>query len=61
VLSWLHRFQDVYNALMADSLSNAADDFGRLPELEDAAWKPTRENVLAARAVTLLDRQDLRG
>jgi hypothetical protein len=55
VMQWLHRFQYVYNALMAGNL-------------EDAAWTPAREKVRrmlaradTARAVTSLDRQDLRG
>ena len=68
VMGWLHRFQYVYNALMAGDLDKAAEGFGRLPEPEDAAWAPAREKVrrmLAragiARAVTPLDRQDLRG
>jgi len=68
VMQWLHRFQYVYNALMAGSLNKAAEGFGRLPEPRDAAWIPAREKVrhmLAragiARAVTPLDRQDLRG
>ena len=68
MMGWLHRFQYVYNALMAGSLDKAAECFGRLPEPEDAAWTPAREKVrrmLAragiARAVTSLDRQDLRG
>jgi len=46
----------------------AAGGFGRLPEPQDAAWRPVRERVrrmLAragiARTVTSLDRQDLRG
>ena len=67
-MGWHHRFQYVYNALMAGSLDKAADGFGRLPEPEDAAWAPAREKVrrmLAragiARAVTPLDNQDLRG
>jgi hypothetical protein len=68
VMGWLHRFQYVYNALMAGDLEKAAEGFGRLPEPENAAWTPAREKVrrmLArvgiARAVTSLDRQDLRG
>jgi hypothetical protein len=53
---------------MADNLDKAAEGFERLPEPEDAAWTPARQKVrrmLAragiARAVTPLDRQDLRG
>jgi tetratricopeptide (TPR) repeat protein len=68
VLQWLHRFQYVYNALMAGSLDKAAEGFGRLPEPQDAAWRPAREKarrMLAragiARTVTSLDCQDLRG
>jgi tetratricopeptide (TPR) repeat protein len=68
VMQWLHRFQYVYNALMAGNLEKAAEGFGRLPEPEDAAWTPAREKVRrmlaraeTARAVTSLDRQDLRG
>jgi hypothetical protein len=68
VMQWPHRFQYVYNALMAGNLEKAAEGFGRLPEPEDATWTPAREKVrrmLAradiARAVTPLDRQDLRG
>jgi hypothetical protein len=68
VLGWLHRFQYVYNALMAGSLDKAAEGFARLPEPEDAAWVPAREKVrrmlaraAAVRAVAPLDRRDLRG
>jgi hypothetical protein len=68
VMGWLNRFQHVYNALMAGDLDKAAEGFGRLPEPEEATWAPAREKVrrmLAragmARAVTSLDRQDLRG
>ena len=68
VMGWVHRFQYVYNALMAGSLDKAADGFGRLPEPQDPAWAPAREKVrrmLAragiARAVTPLDHRDLRG
>ena len=68
VMGWLNRFQYVYNAVMAGALDKAAEGFGRLPEPEDAAWIPARQKVrrmLAradiARAVTPLDRQDLRG
>jgi hypothetical protein len=68
VMGWLHRFQYVYNALMAGSLDKASEGFGRLPEPADAAWIPAREKVRrmlarasTARAVTPLDRRDLRG
>jgi len=68
VMQWLHRFQYLCHALMAGHPDKAAQGFGRLPEPEDAAWTPAREKVrrmLAragiARAVTSLDRQDLRG
>ena len=68
VMGWLPRFQYVYNALMAGDLEKAAEGFGRLPEPEDTAWAPAREKVRrmlaragTARAVTPLDRQDLRG
>ena len=68
LMRWPHRSQYVYNALMAGSLEKAAEGFGRLPEPEDAAWTPAREivrHMLArariARAVTSLDREDLRG
>jgi hypothetical protein len=68
MMQWPHRFQYVYNALMAGSLGKAADGFMRLPEPADTVWAPAREKVrrmLAragiARAVTPLDRQDLRG
>ena len=67
-MSWLHRFQYVYNALMAGALDTAADGFTRLPEPQDTAWAPAREKVRrmlaragTARAVTSLDRRDLRG
>ena len=67
-VQWLPRFQYVYNALMAGDLEKAAEGFGRLPEPEDTAWAPAREKVRrilaragTARAVTSLDRQDLRG
>src|SRR6202050_5443616 len=70
---WLHRFQYVYNALMAGNLDKAAEGFGRLPEPQDAAWTLAREKVRrmlarastarasTARAVTSLDSRDLRG
>ena len=45
VMQWLHRFQHVYNALMAGNLEKAAEGFGRLPEPEDVAWTPLREKV----------------
>jgi hypothetical protein len=68
VMGWLHRFQYVYNALMAGDLDKAAAAFGRLPGPQDAAWAPARKKVrhmlaraAIARAVTSLDRQDLRG
>jgi hypothetical protein len=68
VLGWLHRFQYVYNALMAGDLGKATDGFGRLPEPADAAWLPAREKVRrmlaradTARPVTSLDHRDLRG
>jgi hypothetical protein len=68
VMGWLHRFQYVYNALMAGSLDKASDGFGRLPEPADAAWIPAREKVrrMLARAgtacaVTPLNHRDLRG
>jgi hypothetical protein len=67
-LSWLNRFQYVYNALMAGALDTAADGFTQLPEPQDTAWAPAREKVRrmlarasTARAVTSLDRLDLRG
>ena len=67
-MGWVHRFQYVYNALMAGSLDKAADGFGRLPEPHDDAWTPAREKVRrmlaragTARTVTSLDHQDLRG
>jgi hypothetical protein len=67
-MGWVHRFQYVYNALMAGSLDKAADGFGRLPEPHDTTWTPAREKVrrmLAraglARTVSPLDQQDLRG
>ena len=65
---WLHRFQYVYNALMAGSLDKTADGFARLPEPAEAAWIPAREKVrrMLARADTVcamtpLDHQDLCG
>jgi hypothetical protein len=68
VMQWLHRYQYVYNALIAGDLDKAAAGFRRLPEPEDAAWIPARDKVRrmlaradTARAVTPLDRQDLRG
>jgi hypothetical protein len=68
VLQWTHRFQYVYNALMAGLLDKATGGFGRLPEPEDTTWRPARDKVrhmLAraqlARAVTPLDNRDLRG
>jgi tetratricopeptide (TPR) repeat protein len=67
-MSWLNRFQYVYNALMAGNLDKAADGFTRLPEPQDTAWAPAREKVRrmlaragTARAVGPLDRRDLRG
>ena len=68
VMGWLHRFQYVYNALMAGSLDKTADGFARLPEPAEAAWIPAREKVrrMLARANTVcamtpLDHQDLCG
>jgi hypothetical protein len=68
VTVWMHRFQYVYNALMAGRLDKAADGFRRLPEPDDDRWVPAREKVrrMLARAdvirgVTPLDFQDLRG
>jgi hypothetical protein len=68
VLGWMHRFQYVYNAVMAGDLDKAADGYRRLPEPADAAWAPARDKVRrmlaragAVRAVTPLDRRDLRG
>ena len=68
MMGWLHRFQYVYNALMAGSLDKAPEGFGRLPEPEDTAWRQAREKVRrmlaradTVRAVTSLDRRDLRG
>ena len=68
VMGWVHRFQYVYNALMAGSLDKAADGFRRLPEPQDTAWAPAREKVrrmlaraCIARTASPLDRQDLRG
>lgn len=68
VMGWVHRFQYVYNAVMAGSLDKAADGFGRLPEPRDGAWTPAREKVrrmLAraglARTISPLDHEDLRG
>lgn len=68
LLQWQHRFQYVYNALMAGRLDKAADGFGRLPEPADTAWAPAREKVrhMLARAGTVraaapLDWRDLRG
>jgi hypothetical protein len=67
-MGWVHRFQYVYNALMAGSLDKAADGFGRLPEPHDDAWTPAREKVrrmLAraglARTASSLGHEDLRG
>jgi hypothetical protein len=68
LLQWPHRFQYVFNALMAGNLEKATAGFGRLPEPEDAVWAPAREKVRrmlaragVARAVSSLDHQDLRG
>ncbi|WP_300606026.1 hypothetical protein [Trebonia sp.] len=68
LMVWLHRFQYVYNALMAGSPAKAADGFGRLPEPQDTRWIPARDKVRrmlaradTARAVTPLDYRDLRG
>ena len=65
---WMHRFQYVYNALMAGRLDKAADGFRRLPVPEDERWVSAREKVrrMLARAdvaggVTPLDGRDLRG
>jgi hypothetical protein len=67
-LGWQHRFQYVYNALMAGRLDKAAEGFERLAEPEDPAWAPAREKVRrmlaragTARGVTALDHRDLRG
>jgi len=68
LMQWPNRFQYVYNAVMAGDLEKAAEGFGRLPEPDDSRWTPAREKVRhmlaraeVARAVTPLDRQDLRG
>lgn len=65
---WPNRFQYVYNSIMAGCLEQAREGFGGLPEPEDAKWAPAREKVRrvlaradAARGVTPLSRQDLRG
>jgi len=67
-MEWQHRFLYVYNALMAGDLGRAAAGFGRLPEPEDAAWRPARDKVRrmlarasAVGAVSPLDHRDLRG
>jgi len=67
-MEWSNRFQYVYNALMAGSLEKAHTGFTRLPEPEDASWRPAREKVrhMLARAdvaggAASLDHQDLRG
>jgi tetratricopeptide (TPR) repeat protein len=68
VLQWTHRFQYVYNALMAGLLDKAADGYERLPKPQDTRWRPARDKVRhmlaranVARAVTPLDHRDLRG
>ena len=68
VMGWQHRFQYVYNAVMAGNLDKAAAGFARLPEPEDTRWRPAREKVRrmlaragTVRAVTPLDYRDLRG
>jgi hypothetical protein len=67
-MSWLNRFQYVYNALMAGAPDTAADGFTRLPEPQDIAWAPARDKVRrmlaragTARTVSPLGRRDLRG
>ena len=62
MMGWLHRFQYVYNALMAGSLDKAADGFGRLPEPHDTAWIPARDKVrrMLARAGIARDRHPAR-
>ena len=59
VMGWLHRFQYVYNAVMAGNLDKAAEGFGRLPEPEDAAWTPARESAVHARPRRHRARRDL--
>jgi hypothetical protein len=53
---------------MAGDQEKEAAGVGRLPEPDDAAWRPAREKVRrmlalagTVRAATPLDRQDLRG
>ena len=67
VMEWTHRFQYVYNALMAGRLDKARDGFALLPDPADA-WRPARDKVrrMLARAATMrpvapLDVWDLRG
>jgi hypothetical protein len=64
---WPERYLLAYNALMAGDLDRAAGTFGRLGEPQDP-WPPARDRLArmleraeAARAVTPLDGQDLRG
>jgi hypothetical protein len=67
-MTWMNRFQYVYNALMAGQPDKAREGFRGLPEPEEAAWTPARDKVarMLARAgtvrpVTRLDAADLRG
>jgi hypothetical protein len=68
VMDWSHRFQHVYNAIMAGDLATAAESLRLLPEPDDDAWAPARTKVrqMLARAdvaqpVTTLATTDLRG
>jgi hypothetical protein len=61
-MGWLHRFQYVYNALMAGSLDKAADGFRRLPRTSGHRVDPgTRESPPHARPRRHRPRRDLAG
>jgi hypothetical protein len=68
VTGWIHRYQYVYNALMAGSPEKAREGLRQLTVPVDAAWIPARERVRhmlaragVTRAVNPLDYQNLRG
>ncbi|MEU6039812.1 hypothetical protein ABZ801_30870 [Actinomadura sp. NPDC047616] len=65
---WPDRYLLAFNALMAGDLARATAEARRLPEPEDHRWLPARDRLArmldradAVRAVSPLDRRDLRG
>jgi hypothetical protein len=65
---WPGRYLLAFNALMAGDLDRATAEARRLPEPKDRDWLPARDRLArmldrahAVRAVSPLDRRDLRG